>query len=47
MRNFIKYDLKTNKTYIFTILLIQLIIMLSIILVKSFVGLSFFLEIGL
>ena len=44
MRNFIKYDLKTNKTYIFTILLIQLIIMLSIILVKSFVGLSFFLR---
>lgn len=44
MRNFIKYDLKTNKTYIFTILLIQLIIMLSIILVKFFVGLSFFLR---
>lgn len=44
MKNFIKYDLKTNKTYIFTILLIQLIIMLSIILVKSFVGLSFFLR---
>ncbi|WP_306483762.1 hypothetical protein [Anaerococcus sp.] len=44
MRNFIKYDLKTNKTYIFTILLIQLVIMLSIILVKYFVGLSFFLR---
>lgn len=44
MNNFIKYDLKTNKTYIFTILLIQLIIMLSIILLKSFVGLSFFLR---